>query len=349
MFFAPAAMGNEDHGLDMPPVRGFTMAILPFRDTIIKGVNMRKGCHTIACCLMVLVLLCPAAMAGKSADTIVVGSKIDTEGALLGKMMVLILREHGFQVTDKTQFGTTPIVRKAILTGQIDMYPEYTGNGAFFFKDAEASVWKKSEAAYRTVKELDRRQNGLVWLKPAPANNTWAIAVRRDVAEQHSLGTLEDLARFVRQGGRVKLACCEEFVTRADALPAFQKAYDFKLTDDQLLVFSGCNTAQTEKAAARGTSGVNFAMAFGTDGSLAALNLQVLGDTKQVQPVYEPAPLVRQAVFEAHPRLAELLNPVFGSLNLERLQELNARIAVQGVPAERVAKEYLTSQGFIHQ
>ena len=278
---------------------------------------------------------------------VVVGSKIDTEGALLGKMIFLLLQDSGIEVVDKTEFGTTPIVRKAIKAGQIDIYPEYTGNGAFFFQDVDPGIWKNADQAYAKVKKLDLEQNGLLWLKPAPANNTWAIAVRSDVAQEHGLRTLEDFAEFSRKGGRIKLAGCEEFVNREDALPAFQKAYNFSLSSEELLVFSGCNTAQTEKAAARGTSGVNFAMAFGTDGALAALDLRVLADTKEVQPVYEPAPLVRREVISKYPRIEEVLNPVFASLDMETLQSLNARIAVQGRPAEDVARSYLSKEGWL--
>jgi len=307
---------------------------------------MRKG---IIACMFLLALagcLVQAAFAGEK-EPITVGSKIDTEGALLGKMIVLLLRDAGLEVVDKTEFGTTPIVRKAIKAGQIDIYPEYTGNGAFFFQNVDPGIWKKPDAAYAKVKELDLEKNGIVWLKPAPANNTWAIAVRRDVAAKHGLKTLEDLAEYARQGGRIKLAGCEEFVNRADALPAFQKAYNFSLDSSQLLVFSGCNTAQTEKAAARGTSGVNFAMAFGTDGALSALDLRVLTDTKNVQPVYEPAPAVRREVMQQYPAIEDILNPVFASLDLETLQTLNARIAVQGRPAEKVARNYLSEQGWL--
>ncbi len=282
-------------------------------------------------------------------EPIVVGSKIDTEGALLGQMMVALLRSNGLEVVDKTEFGTTPIVRKAIKSGQLDIYPEYTGNGAFFFDSVESGVWRDADRAYATVKELDAEQNDLVWLKPAPANNTWAIAVRRKLALEHGLKTLEDFAEFANSGGRIKLACCEEFVNREDVLPAFQEAYGFSLKEAQLLVFSGCNTAQTEQAAARGTSGVNFAMAFGTDGSLAALDLRVLKDTKSIQPVYQPAPLLRLEVKQAYTELPSILRPLFSSLDQETLQKLNSRIAVQGRPAEEVAKQYLRDRGMLDE
>ena len=123
--------------------------------------------------------------------------------------------------------------------------------------------------------------------------------------------------------------------------------YGFRLKKSQLLVLSGGNTAQTEKAAADGTNGVNFAMAYGTDGSLAALGLRVLEDTKGVQPVYEPAPIVRKTVLKKYPRIQTILEPVFTSLDLETLQTLNASIAVEGQMASAVAERYLRLKGFL--
>jgi osmoprotectant transport system substrate-binding protein len=105
------------------------------------------------------------------------------------------------------------------------------------------------------------------------------------------------------------------------------------------LTLSGGNTVQTEKAAAEGTDGVNFAMAYGTDGALAALELIILEDTLRVQPVYEPVPTVRGEIFERYPELAEILEPVFATLDLVTLQTLNAKIAIEGQPASKVARD----------
>jgi len=123
--------------------------------------------------------------------------------------------------------------------------------------------------------------------------------------------------------------------------------YGFTLEQKQLLTLSGGDTAQTEKAASEGTDGVNAAMAYGTDGSLSALRLVVLADPRGAQPVYEPAPRVRGEIIDQYPEIAGILNPVFGTLYLETLQTLNAKIAVEGQNATAVAKEYLTLKGFL--
>jgi osmoprotectant transport system substrate-binding protein len=287
-----------------------------------------------------------AASAHAAGDKVVVGSKIDTEGSLLGNMILAVLDHAGVPTENKISLGPTKIVRTALLAGEIDIYPEYTGNAGFFFNVDSDPAWKNAEAGYQKAKQLDEA-NKIVWLAPAPANNTWAISVRKDLAEANKLATLDDFGKWVAGGGKVKLAGSAEFVESPAALPAFQTAYGFKLSADQLLVLSGGDTAATEKAAAEQTSGVNAAMAYGTDGQIAALGLVVLADTKGVQPVYEPAPTVRADTLAQYPKIKDLLDPVFQSLTLETLQQLNAKIAVDGLDAKKVATDYLTEKGFL--
>jgi osmoprotectant transport system substrate-binding protein len=136
-------------------------------------------------------------------------------------------------------------------------------------------------------------------------------------------------------------------VNSAAALPAFQKTYGFTLPQSNLLVLAGCDTAATIKAAAEGTDGTNAAMVYGTDGAIAALGLTVMADDKGVQPVYAPAPIVREATLKQYPQIETLLKPVFAALDLATLQELNGRIAVGGENAQAVAKDWLTKKGFV--
>jgi osmoprotectant transport system substrate-binding protein len=282
-----------------------------------------------------------------AAGAVVVASKIDTEGALLGNMIADVVVARGIAVDRRIQLGPTNIVRAALLAGQIDLYPEYTGNGAIFFHRDTDPVWKNAAQGYAEVKRLDAAENRLAWLTPAPANNTWVIAIRGDLADFPGRKCLDDLAAYLAEGGRFKLAASAEFVESPAALPAFEKTYGFQLKAEQLLTLSGGNTAATLRAAAEGISGVNAAMAYGTDGELAALGLTALCDDKGAQIVYAPAPVMRQAVLDEHPEIAAALDPVFASLSLETLQALNARIAVAGEDAASVAADYLKSKHFL--
>ena len=310
---------------------------------------MRKILAMLVC----LILLFAAVLSGCSGDEdsgkgpIVVGSKIDTEGALLSQIIILSLRDNGFEVTDKSQFGPTSVVRKALETDELDMYPEYTGNGAFFFDETDSDVWNDADKGYQRVKELDKTNFDIIWLESAPANNTWAIAIPVSLSEAENIRTLDDFADYVNSGGSVKLIGSEEFVTSPVALPKFQEVYGFKLVQEQLITVSSGDTAQTERAASEGIDGVNAAMAYGTDGLLSALGLVVLEDPKGAQPVYEPAPRVRGEIMDKYPEIADILNPIFRTLDLETLQILNGKIAVEGEIAADVAREYLVSEGFL--
>jgi osmoprotectant transport system substrate-binding protein len=238
-------------------------------------------------------------------------------------------------------------VRQAITAGEIDIYPEYTGNAAFFFNKADDPLWKDAAKGYAEAAKLDLEANKIVWLTPSPANNTWAIALRKDVAEPNKLTTLTEFGAWVAGGGTVKLAGSSEFVNSAAALPAFQSTYGFTLSPDQLIVLSGGDTAATIKAAADQTNGANAAMVYGTDGAIAPSGLVVLEDDKGVQPVYQPAPIVREAVLKENPQIAEILKPIFESLDLVTLQDLNGRVQVGGEPAKAVAEDFLKSKGFL--
>lgn len=284
---------------------------------------------------------------GAASAQVVVSSKIDTEGGVLGNIIKQVLEANGVPVSDRIQLGGTPVVREAIAAGQIDIYPEYTGNAAYFFNKADDPLWNDAVKAYEEAKKLDYEANKIVWLQPAPANNTWGIAVLTEVAEANDLKTLSDLGKYVSEGGEFKLAASAEFVSSPAALPKFQEVYGFKLTSSQLVTLSGGDTAATIAAAAQQTNGVNAAMVYGTDGGIAPSGLTVLADDKGVQPVYEPAPIVREAVLNQYPQIKDLLEPAFAKLDLTTLQELNGRVQVGGEAAAAVAADWLKQQGFV--
>jgi osmoprotectant transport system substrate-binding protein len=300
--------------------------------------------------LLIAAGFCAGVMA-QSAAPLRVGSKIDTEGKLLGHMMVLALEASGIKTQSKVSLGNTQVMRGAITAGEIDIYPEYTGNGAFIFAEEKSPVWKNLQTGYERVKALDYAKNKIVWLQPAPANNTWTIALRKDVALANKLVTLGDLSAWLAgagdKSGQFKLAASAEFVERSDALPAFQLAYQFKLKPYQLLTLAGGDTSVTVRAAYEKTSGVNAAMAYGTDGAVAALGLVILEDTQGVQPVYAPAPIVREDALQKNPKIAEVLAPVFKLLDRTTLQMLNAKIQLEGQDAKKVAGDFLKSKGLL--
>ncbi|HLJ39504.1 MAG TPA: glycine betaine ABC transporter substrate-binding protein [Steroidobacteraceae bacterium] len=281
-----------------------------------------------------------------SPAAVVVSSKLSSESAMIGEMIRLLLDAHGVPTVDRMTLGATPVVRKALLAGEIDLYVEYTGNAGLFFNDPGNPAWKDLRQGYELGARLDYAANRIVWLTPANASNAWALAVRHDVAAAWHLATMSDFARWVRGGGRVMLACSAEFAN-AGTLRSLERTYGFTLRSDQMIVLAGGETSATITAAAAGTNGTNTAMVYGTDGGIVAANLDVLEDDRHDQPVYAPVPTIREAALKEYPQVAAIVKPLMESFTRDTLQRLNARVQVNGESAEAVARDYLRHEGLL--
>ena len=235
------------------------------------------------------------------------------------------------------------------MAGKIDIYPEYTGNGVFLIGEPDNPVWKDAAAAYAHIQKVDAQTNQVIWLTPAPANNVWSIALRRDLVDSHGLDSLGDLARWLNTGKNdFKLVASAEFVKRPDALKAMELAYGFSLRPEQLIVLEGGDTSTMIQAAGQGTKGINAAMVYGTDEAImSAFNLVILSDSKGAEIVYQPAPIIRESILMAKPRIKEVLDPVFRSLTAQNLKKLNARVTLERIDAKQVAIDYLKDEGFM--
>ncbi|TLY74860.1 MAG: ABC transporter substrate-binding protein [Gammaproteobacteria bacterium] len=295
--------------------------------------------------------LCVAAVLALGASpalaaAVVVSSKLSSESAMIGQMIRLLLKAHGIESVDRTKIGATPVVRKALLSGEIDLYVEYTGNAGFFFNRTSDPAWKDLERGYALGAQLDYAANRIVWLTPARASNAWALAVRRDLAEANGLRTLSDFGRWVTAGGRVVLACSAEFAN-AGTLRSLERTYGFTLRPEQMIVLAGGETSATIGAAAARTNGVNTAMVYGTDGGIVAANLKILEDDRHEQPVYAPVPVIREPVLNAHREIAAIVKPLMESLGTDTLQRLNARVQIDGESEQSVAEDYLRAKGLL--
>ena len=298
--------------------------------------------------LKALCVAAALALAGTSPlqAAVIVSSKLSSESAMIGQMIRLLLNADSIQTVDRMTLGATPVVRKALISGEIDIYVEYTGNAGFFFNDAADPAWKDLRRGYELGARLDYAANRIVWLTPANASNTWALAVRRDVAAANHLNTMSDFGRWVASGGKVVLACSAEFAN-AGTLRSLEKTYGFTLRSDQLIVLAGGETSATIGAAAAGTNGTNTAMVYSTDGGIQAAHLQILEDDRGDQPIYAPVPIIRDAALQAHPQIAGLLKPLMQSFTREILQQLNARVQINGESPESVAEDYLKAKDLL--
>jgi osmoprotectant transport system substrate-binding protein len=281
--------------------------------------------------------------AAQAHAAVVVSSKLSSESAMIGQMIRMLLNASSIPTVDRTTLGATYVVRKALIVGEIDLYVEYTGNAGFFFNMPGDPAWKDLRKGYELGAKLDYQANHIVWLTPANASNTWALAVRKDVARTNHLKTMSDFARWVSRGGPVVLACSAEFAN-AGTLRSLERTYGFILRSDQLIVLAGGDTSATVGAAAAKTNGTNVAMVYGTDGNVVAADLLILEDDKHDQPIYAPVPMVREAVLKAYPKIAAIVKPLMESFDRDTLQQLNARVQINGESTNAVAEDYLKSK-----
>ena len=226
---------------------------------------------------------------------------------------------------------------------------DYTGSGQYYHPEdaTDTSIWNDPVKGYEFTAELDFEKNNIVWLTPSPANNTESIAVRREFSETNNITDMAQLAAYINAGNEFKLIAASSFVENPMGLLGYEEAYGFKLTNDQIIALSSGNTAEMLKALAEKTNGVNASLVYGTDGALDKLDLVVLDDPKHIPPVYLPAPVIRKEVLDMYPEIETLLKPIFESLTLEVLQNLNAQVAYDGKDAAEVARTYLEENNFI--
>lgn len=276
--------------------------------------------------------------ASASAQAIVVGGKNFTEQQLISEMTAQLLKAKGFQVDKRAGMGSAPL-RQAQEAGQIDVYWEYTGTSLITYNKVDEKL--DAAATYKKVKELDAAK-GLVWLNPSKANNTYALAMRKDDAAAKGIKSLSDLAGKVKGGQALKFACNAEFYARPDGLGPMQKAYGFEFTRDNVVRMDTGLVYQALK-----DKQVDVGLVFATDGRIPAFDFVVLADDKGFFPSYALTPVIRKAALDKNPKLAELLNELSGKLDDQTMARLNARVDVEKKTIEEVATGYLKEQKLI--
>ncbi|AWP32884.1 glycine betaine ABC transporter substrate-binding protein [Pantoea eucalypti] len=280
----------------------------------------------------------------QAATPLVMATKSFTEQHILSAMTVLWLQKKGFEVVPKRNIATT-IGRNALLNKQIDMTWEYTGTSLIIFNHINKPM--SSQQAYETVKKLDAKL-GLVWLNPAPMNNTYAFAMTRERAEKEGITTLSQLVAKIEQVRKSdpdhnwRLGLDLEFAGRSDGLKPLQKTYNLALDRPQIrqmdpgLVYNAIRDGF-----------VDAGLIYTTDGRVKGFNLKVLEDDKHFFPSYNVTPVVRQDVLASHPGLDTALNQLSAQITDEAITELNKRVDIDHESPETVARDFLQSKNML--
>lgn len=272
------------------------------------------------------------------AQEIVVGGKDFTEQLIISEMTTQLLESKGYDVEKKAGMGTT-ILRAALESGQVDLYWEYTGTSLVVFNKVTEQL--TPEETYQRVKELDA-EKGLVWLEPSEANNTYAVAIRRDNPKTEGMETISDLAAAYNAGEDIIMATTAEFPRRQDGLIGLEEIYGFEAGRTNVRPM---NLGLAYSALAN--DDVDIVVVQATDGMVAAMDLSLLKDDKNFFPNYALVPVVRKDTLEAHPDLKEILESISSKLDDATMQRLNGEVDVDGKAIDVVAETFLEEEGLI--
>ncbi|WP_254877277.1 glycine betaine ABC transporter substrate-binding protein [Pantoea ananatis] len=280
----------------------------------------------------------------QAATPLVLATKSFTEQHILSAMTVMWLQKKGFEVIPKRNIATT-ISRNAMINKQIDMTWEYTGTSLIIFNHINKPM--SSEDAYKTVKNLDGKL-GLIWLNPAPMNNTYAFAMQRARAEKEGISTLSQLVAKMDQVRKTdpkhnwRLGLDLEFYGRSDGMKPLQKTYNLTLDRPQIrqmdpgLVYNAVRDGF-----------VDAGLIYTTDGRVKGFDLRVLEDDKHFFPSYNVTPVVRQDVLASHPGLEAALNQLSPLITDEAITEMNKRVDIDHQSPEQVARDFLQSKNML--
>lgn len=267
----------------------------------------------------------------KKEETVVIASKNFTEQYILAEIMAqLIEAKTPLKVIRKFNLGTTHIVHQAMLKGEVDLYPEYSGTAyRVVLKNTEKT---DASEVFDGVRSVYKEKFNLVWLKPFGFSNSQSLALKRDYAQKNQLRSLSDLARI---SPTLILAAPPEFLKRIDAFPGLSQAYGLKFKQimqvDPNLMYAAIHHQKVQVIAA-----------FTTDGNLQKYDLIPLKDDKEFYPPYQAAPVIRQSILKSYPQIYKALSPLFGYITHEKMIELNRKVDGEGLSPVDVARQFLS-------
>jgi len=278
-----------------------------------------------------LVLLAIASGPCRAAPGIVVGAKNFSEQEVLGELAAqLIERTTGLTVARRFGLGGTDICHAALVAGELDLYVEYTGTALLTVLKREA-LGRSSFRIYRLVASQYRREFDLEWLPPLGFNNTYAITVRGDAADDNVWTSVSDLAA---EASELRAGFTSEFMERSDGYPGLREAYGFEfgraIDLDPGLMY---------EAVAEGE--VDVICAFATDARIAEYGLRALEDDLSFFPPYDAAPVVRRDTLRSHPQIREALAAMAGTISDREMRRLNHRVDVLGHDPRDVARDWV--------
>ncbi|MFJ8459327.1 osmoprotectant update ABC transporter permease/substrate-binding subunit OpuFB [Lysinibacillus xylanilyticus] len=273
----------------------------------------------------------------KEQEEIVIAGKLGSEPEILINMYKLLIEnETDFTVQLKPGLGKTSFVFNALKSGSIDIYPEFTGTAISEFLKEEA-INNNQEDVYHQAKEGMMNKFGMVMLSPMEYNNTYALAVSKEMAETYDLQSISDIKPIQET---IKAGFTLEFNDREDGYLGIQNRYGITLPN--------ITTMEPKlRYQAIETGNIDLLDAYSTDSEIRQYNLQVLVDDQQLFPPYQGAPLLRKETLDKYPEIETALNKLANRITDDEMREMNYQVNVEGKNVEDVAREYLIKAGML--
>ncbi|MVP01045.1 osmoprotectant update ABC transporter permease/substrate-binding subunit OpuFB [Paenibacillus lutrae] len=282
-----------------------------------------------------LLIVIPYFTGGKDKNLVIAG-KLGAEPEILIQMYKqLIEQDTDLTVELKPGLGKTSFVFNALKSGEIDIYPEFTGTAiSEFIKETPVSTDRKQVYDQAHQGMLDKF--GMEMLEPMAYNNTYALAVTADLAQKQNLKTISDLKKVQN----IKAGFTLEFADREDGYKGIQKLYG--------LTFPNLSKMEPKiRYQAIQSGDITMVDAYSTDSELRQYNLTMLQDDKELFPPYQGAPVLRTETLDKHPELRDVLNQLAGKITDDEMREMNYKVNVEGASTEQTAKDYLTKAGLL--
>ncbi len=277
-------------------------------------------------------------ISGNTIKPIIVSSKNFSEQYVLANIMADMIKAHtNLPVVIQDNLSSSYIAQRALRTGAIDTYPDYSGT--IYMNILHQTNVVSAAQTYQYVKDYSKQHLNILWLQPFGFNNKTAIAVTSAFAKAHHLSTLSQLAQYAPH---MSMAAPPEFLKRVDAYPALKKYYGvhFKkvVTMTPSLMYRAIANHQ-----------VDAILSFSTDGWLQALSLTPLKDNKNIYPPYQAVPLANATTVKQYPELATALNLLHNQISVKDMKKMNYEVDVNHLDPALVAKQYLKSKHLVPQ
>ncbi len=295
----------------------------------------------MAIMISLALILSSCSSIGVGEKRISVGGKNFTEQYLLSEMTAFLLEEEGFKVKQMNNLGST-VVRKALENNQVDLMWEYTGTALITYMKQDPIA--DPDKTFEKIKDLDAK-NDIHWMNMSKVNNTYALAMTKEKAEELDIHSISDLGEYINDHpDELTIASDAEFANRQDGLPGVEKKYGFDFGAQNI---NQMDIGLTQRALDKGQ--VDVSVAFETDATIRSYGLVTLEDDKQFFPPYRAAVSVNKDVLKKYPEIEEITGRLADKLDSEIMRELNYKVDIEGNSVSVVAYEWLVDNGMIDE